>query len=115
MLYYNTELKNFSRQLRKNMTEAEKLLWSKLRCRQLKGLQVYRQRIIGNYITDFYCPKVSLIIELDGGQHYSAEGMQRDAVRDEYLKSQGYTVLRFSDREVFENLEGVIERIYGNL
>ena len=74
------------------MTEAEKLLWSKLRCRQLKGLQVYRQRIIGNYIADFYCSKASLIIELDGGQHYSAEGMQRDAVRDGYLKSQGYTV-----------------------
>jgi very-short-patch-repair endonuclease len=115
MPYYNTELKNFSRQLRKNMTEAEKLLWSKLRCRQLKGLQVYRQRIIGNYIVDFYCPKANLIVELDGGQHYSAEGIQKDTIRDEYLKSQGYTVLRFSDREVFANLEGVIEKIYGNL
>lgn len=97
------------------MTDAEKLLWSKLRGKQLKGLQVYRQRIIGNYIADFYCPKANLIVELDGGQHYSAEGIERDAKRNEYLKSQGYTVLRFSDREVFENLEGVITRIYGNL
>jgi very-short-patch-repair endonuclease len=115
MLYYNTKLKNFSRQLRKNLTEAEKLLWARLRSKQLKGLQVYRQRIIGDYIVDFYCPKANLIVELDGGQHYSSEGIQRDAIRDEYLKSRGFTVLRFSDREVFENLEGVIEKIYGNL
>ncbi len=77
MLYYNTELKNFSRQLRKNMTEAEKLLWSKLRRRQLKGIQVYRQRIIGNYIADFYCPKTSLIIELDGGQRDFFWGLEK--------------------------------------
>jgi len=77
MLLYNTNLKKYSQELRKNMTDAERLLWSKLRVKQLKGLQIYRQRIIGNYIVDFYCPKANLIIEIDGGQHYTDEGIKK--------------------------------------
>ena len=68
------------------MTDAEKLLWSKLRRKQLKNCQFYRQRIIGNYIVDFYCPKEKLIVEVDGGQHYDNEGNSRDRIRDDYLK-----------------------------
>jgi len=94
------------------MTDAERLLWSRIRRRQLKGYQFYRQKIIGKYIDDFYCPRTRLIIELDGGQHYSAEGMRKDQERDAYLKNMGLKVLRFSDREVFENLTGVVESIY---
>lgn len=86
------------------MTDAEKLLWSKLRGRQLKGFQIYRQRIIGNYIVDFYFPKASLVIEIDGGQHYTDKGIKEDRVRDEYLNSQGFRILRFSYKEVFYNL-----------
>jgi very-short-patch-repair endonuclease len=97
------------------MTDAERLLWSRLRAKQLKGRQFYRQRIIGNYIVDFYCPKSNLIIELDGGQHYMDSGVSKDRMRDNYMREQGYKILRFSDREIFENLAGVIERIYGNL
>ena len=97
------------------MTDAEKLLWSKIRAKQLKGRQFYRQRIIGNYIVDFYCPKANLIIELDGGQHYTDEGIKKDRIRNNYMREQGYRVLRFSDRELFENPKGVIEKIYGNL
>jgi len=67
MLSYNKELKGFSRTLRKNMTSAEKLLWSKIRGKQLKNCQFYRQKIIGNYIVDFFCPKANLVIEVDGG------------------------------------------------
>jgi very-short-patch-repair endonuclease len=115
MLLYNIKLKQVSRQLRSNMTDAEKLLWSRLRAKQLKGRQFYRQRIIGNYIVDFYCPRVNLIVELDGGQHYTDEGIEKDKERDTYISEKGYKILRFSDREVFENLPGVIERIYGNL
>src|SRR3990172_13260225 len=100
MLSYNKNLKDLSQQLRKNMTDAEKLLWSRLRTKQLKGCQFYRQKIIENYIVDFYCPKANLIIELDGGQHYTDEGMKRDKIRDDYLRRQGYKVLRFSDKEV---------------
>jgi len=81
----------------------------------MKGLQFYRQRIIGDYIVDFYCPKANLILELDGGQHYTDEGKKKDKIRDDYLMEQGYKILRFSDSEIFGNLAGVIERIYGNL
>ena len=94
------------------MTGAERLLWSKIRAKQLEGYQFYRQRIIGNYIVDFYCPKAKSVIELDGGQHYRNEELERDKIRDDYIKEQKLKVLRFSDRDVFENLNGVVERIY---
>ena len=97
------------------MTDAEKLLWSKLRAKQLKKCQFYRQKVIGNYIVDFYCPEAKLVIEIDGGQHYSEPGMVRDAESDCHLANLGLKVLRFSAREVFENTEGVLERIYERL
>ena len=97
------------------MTEAESLLWSKMRRKQLKGYQFYRQKIIGNYIVDFYCPKADLIVELDGGQHYTDDGKQNDRARDAFMARLGLKVLRFSDREVFENLEGVTAEIYEHL
>ena len=97
------------------MTDAERLLWSEVRRKQLKGYQFYRQKIIGNYIVDFYCPKARLIIEIDGGQHYYDEKPKKDKVRDDYMREHKLKVLRFSDREVFKNLNGVIERIYESL
>jgi len=115
MLFYNKNLKGYSRQLRTNMTNAEILLWSKLRRKQLQGYQFYRQKIIGNYIVDFYCPKAKLVVEIDGGQHYDDEEIKKDKIRDDYMREQRLTVLRFSDREVFDNLDGVIERINQNL
>lgn len=115
MLFYNTKLKRRSQELRRNMTDAERVLWSRLRGKQLKGLQIYRQRIIGNYIVDFYCPRSKLVIELDGGEHYTDEGYKEDKIRDEYLQSLGLRVLRISDRDVFKNLDGCIQRIYESL
>ncbi len=97
------------------MTDAERLLWSKIRGKQLKGYQFYRQKIISNYIADFYCPKSKLVIEVDGGQHYSAEGKEKDRMRDDYMKRTGITVLRFSDREVLKNLGAVLEEIWRQL
>jgi very-short-patch-repair endonuclease len=115
MLQYNKSLKQLSRTLRRNMTDAEKLLWSKIRGKQLNGLQFYRQKIIGNYIADFYFPKTRLVIEIDGGQHYSAEGKEKDRLRDEYMARTGITVFRFSDREVLGNLESVLEKLWTGL
>jgi very-short-patch-repair endonuclease len=112
MLFYNTKLKKYSQELRKNMTDAERLLWSRLRRKQLNNFQFYRQRIIGDYIVDFYCPRSKLIIEVDGGQHYQDEGDRRDKVRDDYMKNLGMRIIRISDREVLQNLHGVVERIY---
>ena len=97
------------------MTEAESFLWQRIRMKQLKDRQFYRQKNIGNYIVDFYCPSAKVIVELDGGRHYSQEGIRGDQVRDKYLESLGFIVLRFSDREVFKNIEGVLERIFEHL
>jgi very-short-patch-repair endonuclease len=111
MLPYNKGLKEFARTLRKNMTDAERFIWSRLRRKQIKGRQAYRQQIIGDYIVDFYCPAARLVIEIDGGQHCLPEGIQKDRVRDGYLDSLGLTVLRFSDTDVLTNIDGVMERI----
>ena len=97
------------------MTDAEMKLWSKLNRRQMSGLQFYRQRIIGEYIVDFYCPRSKLVIEIDGGQHYSGKVEQDDKLRDEKLNELGLTVLRFSNIDVLKELDGVLEHIYLNL
>ena len=96
------------------MTNAERLLWSKIRRKQLKGFQVYRQKPIGQFVVDFYCPKAKLVIELDGGQHYSEVIQAKDQSRDKYMDGIGLKVLRFSDKEVFENLSGVVEEIWNH-
>jgi very-short-patch-repair endonuclease len=115
LLPFNKKLKPLARKLRKEMTEAERFFWRKVRKKQLKGYQFYRQKNIGNYIVDFYCPAAGLIIELDGGQHYLPEGQEKDKIRDDYLNSLGFTVLRFSDREVLKNIAGVLEHISDHL
>jgi very-short-patch-repair endonuclease len=97
------------------MTDAEKMLWLRLRRKQLKGHPFYRQKIIGKYIVDFYCPKANLVVELDGAQHYSEIGKAKDSIREDALREMGITVLRFSDRDVFKNMGGVIERIWSCL
>jgi len=97
------------------MTDAERLIWSKIRGKQLKNYQFYMQKPIDNYIVDFYCPKRNLVVEIDGGQHYRIEGKQRDEVRDNYMRKMGLKVLRFSDMDVFKNLEEVLEVIRKHL
>ena len=97
------------------MTDAEIILWSKLRMKQLNNCQFYRQKIIGNYIVNFFCPKYHLIIEVDGGQHYSDEMLNADRDRDETLKSMRLTELRFTNVDIFKNIEGVVTRIIESL
>ena len=115
VLSYNGDLKGASRQLRNSMTEAERLFWSRVRGKQLSGAQFYRQRIIGDYIVDFYCPQAKLVVEIDGAQHYEGWGAENDAIRDDYLRGQGLKVLRFSNREVVENMVGVPETVRGQI
>lgn len=106
---WNKELKTNARTLRKNMTPEEKILWYQF----LKKLSVsvYRQRIIGNYIADFYCPAAKLVIELDGSQHFSDNGLSYDAKRDAFLKENGLQVLRIPNNEIHRNLAGVADEI----
>ena len=112
MIRNNNNLKFRARELRKNMTNAERLLWSKVRRKQLSDRQFYRQCIIGNYIVDFFCPAIKLIVEIDGGQHYHGKGQLSDQKRDEFLIKLGLKVLRFSNLEVLKNIEVVLEKIY---
>ncbi len=115
MLKYNKNLQNLARELRKNMTDAEKLLWSRISRRQISGYQFYRQRIIGNYIVDFYCPTARLVIEIDGGQHYYGKIEESDKMRDGVLSGIGLKILRYSNLDVLKNLDAVLESIYENL
>ena len=94
------------------MTKEEIILWSRIKGKQIKEVQFYRQRPIGNYIADFYCSKAKLIIEVDGSQHYEEEGVEKDKIRDEYFESLGLKVLRFTNLDVLKNLNGVLEKIY---
>jgi very-short-patch-repair endonuclease len=111
MLPYNKKLKKLAQQLRDNMTDAENHLWWKLRTKQINGLMFYRQKPIGEYILDFYCPKEKLVVEVDGGQHFTDEIMEYDRVRNEYMAALGLRVLRFTNTEVLTNISGVLEKI----
>jgi len=93
------------------MTLAEQHLWAKLRGKKFKGLWFYRQKPVGIYIADFYCPKEKLVIEVDGGQHFSKETKEYDTTRTEYIQSLGLIVIRFTNQEVLTNIEGVLEVI----
>lgn len=112
MVYYNSKLKPYSRELRSNMTEAEGLIWSKIRRRQIDGIQFYRQRVISSYIVDFYGPTVKLVLEVDGSQHFEVEHSEQDKCRDAFLNNLGILVLRFDNNQVIFQLGSVIERIY---
>jgi very-short-patch-repair endonuclease len=111
MLPYDKKLKSRSRELRSKMTDAEIALWTKLRRKQLYGLQFYRQKPLGHFIVDFYCPSASLVIELDGGQHYTKQGVNSDSLRDAELSRLGLNVLRFSNLDVLGNMDGVVATI----
>ena len=97
------------------MTDAEISLWSKLRRKQLYGLQFYRQKPLGNYIVDFYCPAAQLVIEIDGGQHYTEKGQAQHYERDAFLKDMGLSVLRFSNLDALGNIDGVVAEILRHL
>ena len=112
MQLYNKNLKQPSRDLRNNMTDAEQLLWQRLRRKQILGLQFYRQKPILNFIVDFYCPAANLVIECDGGQHYTEDGRLADQIRDQVLSELGLVVLRFSNRQILTETDAVVEQIY---
>ena len=99
-----------ARRLRRNQTNAERILWFRLRDRRLNGWKFKRQFPIDRYIVDFFCADAHLIIELDGGQH--AVRTDSDAQRSKILEAMGYLVLRFWDNDVMRNLEGVLAEIY---
>ena len=106
---HNTDLTNNARTLRKNMTKEERHLWYDY----LKNYPVrfLRQKVIDNYIVDFYCHSARLIIELDGSQHYEEKGLLKDRIRTERIEKRNLTVMRIPNNEVNRNFEGVCQYI----
>jgi|GEM_PF-145634 len=104
-------LKEVRKELRNNPTQAESLLWKNLKGKKLMGKKFRRQHSFGDYIMDFYCPEEKLAVELDGAPHFTEEGKQADQERDAVLDSYGIQVLRFENKEVMENMHGVLGRI----
>jgi very-short-patch-repair endonuclease len=110
-IFNKRELKERRQMLRRNMTEAEKILWSELRKKQLDGLRFRRQYSVDASILDFYCPEVRLDVEVDGNSHDRPEAQKRDHARDEMLRGLGITVLRITNDQVKNNLKDVLQRI----
>ncbi len=106
---YNPNLIPTAKDLRRHMTPHEKTLW--FRFLRHHPYRFVRQKVLGLYIADFYCAKAKLVIELDGSQHYEESGQIHDAIRTEFLKNYGLTVLRIPNNTIDENFEGVCEYI----
>ena len=110
----NLKLRDRARKLRREATPAERLLWSRLRRKQL-GVKFRRQVPLGPYIVDFLCCERRLIVEIDGSQHQQGAQRRHDQTRTAWLEAQGYRVLRFWNNQVLGDLEGVLARIWAEL
>ena len=107
----SSKLRSNARALRKNSTDAERLLWAALRDHRMNSAGFRRQVPIKNYIADFVCHAAKLVIELDGGQHFSDQSEKKDAARSAVIEAQGFKVLRFSNQDVMTNRTGALETI----
>ncbi|WP_196885848.1 endonuclease domain-containing protein [Aureivirga sp. CE67] len=105
---YNSELKELAKELRNKSTKSEILLWQKLKGKQLYGYQFSRQKPLLKYIVDFYCYDLNLVIELDGYSHQLDEVFEKDKQKTLDLEKQGLKILRFQDKDVFDDMENVI-------
>ncbi|HEU0051311.1 MAG TPA: endonuclease domain-containing protein [Patescibacteria group bacterium] len=113
--FNDPHLKDRRSDLRQNSTDSERLLWSRLRARQISGLKFFRQYSVGPYILDFYCPTKHLAIEVDGGQHMEKEQKEYDEDRTAFLESHGIRVVRFWSNEILKNLSGVLQKIENSI
>ncbi len=111
MKHYKSSLKIAARELRKNMTPTEEMIWFAIRRKKLLDIQFYRQKAIGPYIVDFYAPAVNLVIEIDGAHHLTADNIGQDKFRDASLNELGLRVLRFSNAQVRSTFSKVIAGI----
>jgi very-short-patch-repair endonuclease len=105
----SAQIQQRARELRKNLTPAEQKLWQHLRRGQIDGLHWRKQHAVGTYIVDFFCAKAKLVVEVDGDSH--ADQIEYDRARTAYLNELGYTVIRFTNREMFTQLEAVLQQI----
>jgi very-short-patch-repair endonuclease len=107
----STKQRSRARSLRRDLTDAERIIWNGVRGHRMHGASFRRQTPIGPFVVDFVCHDAMLIVEIDGGQHFESEHIKRDARRDAFLKSKGYRILRFNNHDVMTNRQGVLETI----
>ena len=105
---YKPFLKELARKLRNNSTKSEIILWKHLKNKQLYGYSFHRQKPLLDFIADFYCYELNLVIELDGYTHNFEEVIEKDKIKEEALNAVGLTVMRFQDQEVFQNINNVL-------
>ncbi len=115
MAYCEAKTVRRARALRKRMTNAEAILWSRLRRDVALGHRIRKQHPIGPYIADFACIPAKLVIEIDGDTHYSDDAVEHDRRRDAYMSSQGWRVLRVTNEDVYKHLDWVVEYITHHL
>ena len=108
LIDYNRKLKGVSQNLRSNMTDAERVLWRRIRRGQIKGVLFYRQKPIGGYIVDFYCPKLKLIVEIDGDVHFYERNIAADKKREEYFNKLGLKIVRYTNLDVIQNIDNAL-------
>ena len=107
---YNPKLKELARELRKNSTPAEIVFWKMVKGKSL-GVEFHRQVPMLNYIVDFYCPAVNLVIECDSGQHYTEDGLEAHRNRELTLNELGLLTLRFSNHQILTEIDAVVKKI----
>ncbi|MEK9629626.1 MAG: endonuclease domain-containing protein [Nitrospinota bacterium] len=114
-IFNKSSVKDRRKSLRKQMPPAEVALWQVLRNKQVQGYVFRRQYSVKNYILDFYCPKAKLAIEVDGDSHFTDTATHADKARQEFIEKLGIKFLRFTNDEVYENIDGVLEEILKKL
>ncbi|MCR4280487.1 MAG: endonuclease domain-containing protein [Candidatus Komeilibacteria bacterium] len=113
IIYNKHLLRNRRRELRHSLPPAEVLLWQYLKGRRVAGFKFRRQYSVGNYVVDFYCPRLKLAIEVDGPSHYQSEkAIAYDKQRQKFLESFGISFIRVTNHDIYSNLSGVIDFIY---
>ncbi|OCL27590.1 hypothetical protein U472_03285 [Orenia metallireducens] len=110
-IFNKNKTKEKRRSLRQKETEAEKITWNRLRGRKFMELKFRRQYSIGEYIVDFYCPELNLVVEIDGLIHFRKENREYDKVRTEFINSLGIKVVRFRNKEVLEDIDTVLAKL----
>jgi very-short-patch-repair endonuclease len=111
-VFNKEELKARRRSLQKNMPRAEVILWSKLKNKQILGKRFLRQYSVDQYVLDFYCPELKLAIEVDGDSHFVPGAEEQDKARQEHIEAFGIQFLRFTNEDVYNNIDGVCQSVY---
>lgn len=113
--YNKSAMKQRRKTLRKNLSKAEAIMWNHLSRRQMNGYKFRRQQSVDQYVIDFYCPELKLAIEIDGDSHFMSGAEVQDKIRQEYIESFGIKFLRFTNEDVYKNIDGVCQTVYNKI